>query len=503
MTSVMVSRTLRWYALAGWLGLPLLAGVFSTESAHARPQGPKIFCQVYPTSPACAGRIAGCPTCHALPPPGLNAYGLEIQSRLGSDYEAALPTALAAIETLDSDGDGVDNVHELAQGTAPGDAISAQPPSGAASSYDESFALRRLTVAFCGQSATYAELAALRSAEDQKRVLHEKLTACLTSDYWRREAVPHLADRRIEPVLSMGTCFVPLVDFEKDYDLFTYAMTEGRDARLLLTAQFHVTQGDDGVLGVIDESSGPAQPPATRAGVTCAQSLPLPGAQMGGALGAQNVAPPYRAGMWTTANFIVMQTQGTFLPRVTAAQAYRHWLGFELSGYEGIFDVPDEPRDIDQKNVGQAPCNYCHSTLDPLAYAFAYYPGVPNRRNGVTLGLGIYDRDRIAGFTGVDESITSAWLASPPTPRLFGEPFPLEDETGAESSLVLIARAAAESDAFARNLTLMIVRHAVGGDPEPRDLGEFEQLWRSLQANGYSIDALLHTLIDTAAFGAP
>jgi Protein of unknown function (DUF1585) len=498
----MVTRTTRWSARARHSGFLLLAGLLSSTAAHAKPQGPKIFCAVYPTSPVCAGRIAGCPTCHTLPPPGLNAYGLEISAQLGPDYEADLPAALAAVETLDADGDGVDNLHELAQGTAPGDAISAQPPSGEARPYDESFTLRRLTVAFCGQSATYEELTALRSTDDKKRVLHDKLTACLANDYWRREAVPHLADRRIEPVLSMGTCFLPLVDFEKDYDLFTYAMTEGRDARLLLTAQFHVTREEDGGLTLVDESAGPAQPPATRAGVTCTLSLPLPGAPSG-ALGAQNVAPPYRAGMWTTANFIVMQTQDTFLPRVTAAQAYRHWLGFELSGYEGIFDVTGEPRDIDQKNVDQAPCSYCHSTLDPLAYAFAYYPGVPNQRGGVSLGLGSYDRERIAGITGIDASITAAWLASPPTPRLFGEPFPLEDQTGAESSLVLIARAAAESDAFARNLTLMVFRHAIGGDPEPRDLGEFDQLWRSLKANGYSIDALLHTLVDTAAFGAP
>lgn len=477
-----------------WLASLLALVTLSAGSSLARPLAPQLFCQVYPTAAECSGKIAACTTCHQSQPPLLNDYGMAILPFLRSDFDRSLPAALAAVEQQDSDEDGVDNLYELAAGTEPGSALSVDRGDGQAAAYDLGFAFRRVKIAFCGQSPSYEEVLTFAAAPS-RAAIHAQLDTCLRSAYWRQQALPRMADAKIQPVLSMSNCLVPFYDIETDYNLFRWAMTDGRDVREVLTATYFVLSDDRGELSTADEASFPA----TRMGIRCGAMLPNGRA-------TQNVPTAQRAGMWTSQSFLVSQTQGTLMPRVTAAAAYRNWLGYELARYEGIYPADndvypadDEPRDYDKKGVKAEPCVFCHQTLDPLSYAFAYYAGAPS--GGIPFGG--YGVDRVSTFGDDYAEVKAAWEAKPGVPRLFGAPFPIEAKLSGTSSLVQIARRAADSAAFARHIALLVFRHAVGGDPEPRDWPEFQQLWQGLAANGYSVDALVHALVDSNAFGAP
>jgi hypothetical protein len=211
---------------------------------------------------------------------------------------------------------------------------------------------------------------------------------------------------------------------------------------------------------------------------------------------------PYRAGMLTTANFLLNNTQGTYLPRVSAGIAYRNWIGADIAQYQALYSAPSEPRDIDKKGVKDPVCASCHATLDPLAYAYAYYYGA-----GGPKGFGAYGRDRpevYLGGLGATREIIDDWYNAPPEPYVFGTALGQEYLLPADtSSLVALAAEAAKSDLFARHLALLIFREAVGNEPEPRDAEEFADLWRGLQRDEFSIDSLCHNLVDTMAFGSP
>lgn len=473
----------------------------AASQTSARPQAPQLVCATYPDDPLCAGQTAACTTCHTGPPE-LNPYGLSVAANLDFDepYEHALPAALRAIEDEDPDLDGLINRLELAYGGAPGDPLSAPTlPSEAAleSVYDPEFALRRLSVAFCGRSPSYADVQALRVDPDPRATVHEALDACLASDYWRHEQVPRFADDRIRPIASLGTCEAMMATFEYDYHLFAWALTDGHDARALLTADFHVESNDpeDGDYperAIVDESGGPPGPPLSRAGIACTDVRGISPPTTGG----QPLTREHRAGMVTTQWFMTLNTQASYLPRTTAAAAYRNWLGEDLSLYEGIHPVEHEQLDIDAKGVAEEPCVQCHTTLDPLAYAFAYYWGV-----ALTAGNGTYDRDRPT--TMGSEAAREAWAADPPRPAIFATPLGIEGDYPSGSSLVELAGIAANSDEFARTLAEVVYQHATGGPPEPKDLAEFQAVWRALPDHGYSVDAMIHDLVDTDAFGAP
>jgi hypothetical protein len=481
-----------------------LLGLLVGTAVWAKPPAPSLFCQQYPTAPSCSGQTASCLTCHVAPPE-LNAFGGDVQARLGGSFESSLRPALVAVEGLDSDGDGALNGDEILKGTMPGDASSKPSPVPVSEGknpfyrvgeWDPAFALRRVSSTFCGRSPTYEELQAVKSAPDARALVHQKLTACLKTPFWREEQLPRLADRRIRPLGSAGTCLSMYGNFEWDYYLFTYIMTDGRDARQLLTAQYHVRRLPDGRLEIADESAGTLTAPATRVGLACKDRYGFSPPKVGG----QPLERSKRAGMLTTQWFLWRNTMGALVPRGTAALAYESWLGYQLSLHEGLYPVAFEPRDIDLKNVGRQPCSNCHSTLDPLAYAFSYYWGGVGASAAEYTGS--YGRNRYTLLPDVPSSVKSAWTASPPRPHLFGQPLPLETETSS-SALVELARRAAESDAFARNLAQIFFVYAVGHEPLPEEQAELEQLWRGLRTNNFSVDAMLHALVDTHAFGAP
>ena len=65
------------------------------------------------------------------------------------------------------------------------------------------------------------------------------------------------------------------------------------------------------------------------------------------------------------------------------------------------------------------------------------------------------------------------------------------------------AEVAASSDEFAKATVGDYWKLLLGAAPTPEQSDEFEALWRSLRSDGYSIDALLHRLIDSEAYGVP
>jgi hypothetical protein len=216
--------------------------------------------------------------------------------------------------------------------------------------------------------------------------------------------------------------------------------------------------------------------------------------------------------------------------------------------------VPNEPVDIDKKGVAEARCAGCHSTLDPLAYAFMKYEGIGGFSGGAIPNIPNIPRLPTAGATPTTPAATGAAPAtggiyprpgSTPatggiyptasgTPGATGTPgaggvypsvggfgnysenrgprrIPGWDDAKQQAwllgkpvnSLIEWAKVASESDPFKRTMTETFYLHAFGRKPDPTDLAEFNALWRSLPADGYSANRLLHRLIDTQTFGAP
>jgi hypothetical protein len=224
-------------------------------------------------------------------------------------------------------------------------------------------------------------------------------------------------------------------------------------------ADYHVAQDPDGTLFKVE-------------GV-----IPITDPESGNNDG-QVLAPQYRAGMITTQWFLATNTMFSALPRTTAAQAYRSYLGADIARQQGLRPVDGEPVDVDDKGVDGLVCAQCHSTLDPLSYAFAPYEGL--------LGpAGSYDELRPV-------RLIPDW--SDNTPVLLGQE--VSDVPG-------WAFLAANSDEFARNLADIFFRQGVGRGPLPHEQDEFDVLWIALPADGYSVNRMLHRLIDTDAMGVP
>ena len=78
------------------------------------------------------------------------------------------------------------------------------------------------------------------------------------------------------------------------------------------------------------------------------------------------------------------------MPRTTAAQAYRAYLGLDIARSEGLIPPDDEELiDYDEKGITDPKCSVCHTTLDPLSYPFSRYNGISG------MASGSYDRDRL------------------------------------------------------------------------------------------------------------
>lgn len=435
--------------------------------ADAKPTAPAILCSTFPDSAACVGRVAECATCHtSTDPAAWNAYGLDVLDALDGEFEQDLPRVLASLQTVDSDEDALSNEQELAMGTNPGfddaEAVCESSPSGEIpASYDYQLARRRVGVLYCGRTPSYQQMQEFRESDGDAAALEQRLqdalNECLASDYWRDEGLARIADELIRPVSSVGqdsTIGIKLADYAFDYRLFAYVLTGDRDARELLTADYHVTANEDGELTVVE---GPVQ------------------AEDGN--GDEPLAASQRAGMITTKWFLVINTMFSALPRTTAAQAYRAYLGQDIALQQGILPVAAEPVDVDDKGVDADACAQCHSTLDPLAYAFASYEGIKGSKSG------LFDAERPArDIPGWEDN--QSWL--------LGEPV---------DNVVAWAKVASDSDMFLRNLASLFFRHAMGRRPQPGDEPELQSAFLAMRDDGYSANALIHRLILLPAFG--
>lgn len=467
----------------------LFGGLATPTPAWAKPSAPGLVCQAVPEAADCAGGVPACTLCHdSIEPARWNDFGTALKAQVAgqADFATALQGALKANANADADSDGVSNRDELVHGTAPGKAASqapsAQPGTGAPNprykvdGYDPAFAFRRVMVLYCGQSPSYEEnqrfAAAPNDEASLRQRLHAQLSTCLSSAYWRGEGLARLADKRIRPLkaagpdsnIQIGGMRLVIGDYNYDYRLWSYLLTDDRDMRALLTAQYHVVKAADGSLrevkGVLEKSD--------------------PEALAGGQL----VPDERRAGMLTTQWFLAINTMFSALPRTSAAQAYRSYLGADISSSEGLRPVAGEPLDIDQKGVAEARCANCHSTLDPLSYAFAEYEGI---QISADLKFGAYRPERLA-------ERLPGWNASKQQSMLLNQPV---------ASLVEWGKVAAASDEFKRNMASVFFRHALGREPGASDQTDFQAMWRALPEDGYSANRLIHRLVDSLSFGGP
>ena len=365
-----VHPSFAWRSAAVRWPLLLSAALLSALPSAAKPFAPRTFCSIYSDAPTCSGNVPACMFCHVAPP-DLNVFGLAVHDALPGEIEDTLPDALSLVENLDSDGDGSSNLEEILLGTRPGDpnshtSIDAVPegepnPDYALGSWDPVYAYRRVSIAYCGAPPGFEALEEVRAATDEaagRMLVHAKLSACLASDFWRNTGLMRLADKRIRPLQAVNIDgVIPLADYAWDYRLFVHALTGDRDARDLLLATYHIDPDGNVVNGVIS-------PPE------------------GFDIGGQPLEAERRAGMITTQWFLMIHTMFSELPRTTAAQAYRAYLGHDIAKNEGLLPVDGEPIDIDDRGVDGEACVLCHATLDPLSYAFAYYEGIQGAATG-------------------------------------------------------------------------------------------------------------------------
>jgi hypothetical protein len=474
--------------LASLFGSILAYSAMFSASAQAEATAPAVFCAAHPNAPACSGASIGCDYCHtSTTPPEWNSYGLAVKAALGAgSFDANLAAALAAIASQDSDADGVSNGQELSEGTLPGNASSvlldcdsaAVPP--AARPYDFARAFRRVHVLYCGRSPSFDEVTAFEGLGSDSAARYAKIDAavdaCLHSDYWLGEGLQRLGDVRIRPNKAVGrngtARLVIIGDYEWDYRLWTYVLSGDRDMRELLLATYHVERSADGALvkreGVIPE---PEWAPTAVPNLVSDLIASGRGSPQG-----QPLEPEKRAGMITTSWFIAQNTMFSPLPRTTAAQALRAYLGQDIALGQGLLPVGGEPLDIDQRGVRTPGCSDCHSTLDPLAYAFTWYNGISGRNTGK------YSTTRPAQIEGWTQNVGS----------LLGQP--IRDAQD-------FAKVAVASDLFPRNLATMFLKHAVERTHTSAESGEFEELWRSIPTDGWSANKLIHRIVRSSFFG--
>ena len=467
----------------------------AASRGDAQPPGPTLFCDVYPDAPACSSGDVACTTCHTAPP-ALNVYGEDVAAALAPEeprplhvdlFSDRLAAALAAVEPADSDLDGSANIEEILAGTSPSDPASRPGPDSCQDldgdawyvcGYDPDHAYRRLMVDVCGRSATLSEREAFRQSLDPRAALHEALDACLDSEHWRgiRGRVWNLANAKINPTNAIKAGVdagpIPLADYDDDYAYFVWTQTDGRDTRLLLTGKTFATARYEGGVTTYEEWD----------------RSPTEDFEARGYDRYQAVRREKRAGMLTHRWFLAAHTMFTAVPRTTAAQAYRAYLGHDLARLEGLSPVAGEPVDYDNKAVGAEGCAACHSTLDPLAYPFSRYEGIGNPLNFDNQYE--YNEDRLERFVRSDgEGVVD----TPEQGVIFGEPV---------DDLVAWAEVAANSPSFRRSRVMDYWQLLLGEPPRAEEAAEFGALADSL-ANHWSIEQMLHELIETEAYGAP
>jgi len=454
----------------------LLLALLLPASALARPSAPELFCATYADSPLCASATVACTTCHvAAGPPSRNEFGQDVDAARASGvpFDEALPDALHAVEPLDSDGDGLDNLAEITLGSLPGLDAAIEPecsspqtvfdnPWYRVGEYDPEFALKRVMLDFCGRSPRYEERAAFVEHHDPVGRLSEVLDLCLRSPYWQ-EAQREMAIGVVRPV-GPSTDVNILGNWEWDVRLFMYATSGDRDAADLLSADYFVVEDPplSGRLVPIDEPRDGSE----------AYAQPLPSED--------------RFGLITTRYSLAMRVMFAPMPRTLAAHYYRELLGLDIARSEGLFPIDEAdgaypwpaPLDVDSKGVWQEACAGCHSTLDGLSYPWIRYNGI-DLDGGSTAVL-------VEGRAEDLVPTTDGWI--------FGEPV---------SGPAEWVDAAVRSDAFAEQLTSLYWRALFRREPMSCEADEFDMLWTDFRDGGRNVEDLLRALVLTDTYGTP
>lgn len=467
-----------------------IATLLVSATALGKPVAPATFCEVYPASPACKGGQVTCNYCHDKSelPATWNAYGTAVKGNLlpgaprplsDSDFSKGLPAALAAVEALDSDGDGATNEDEISAGTFPGQSksvpqVGSCPPEPNGDydvcRYDPRYVFRKLHVDFCGRSPTFDQVEAFVALPESSKgaALTDALDACMATEMWRGKdgVLWQIAHRKIRPVGSLKAGedqgLVPIADYYDDYNLFVYTQLDDHDARDVLLADYFVQRT-------------PPAAPGSATKYTRLAELPF----------VETMQAERRAGLLTTRWNLLYNVMFTALPRTAAAQAYRAFLGFDISKQEGLYPIPGEPVDYDARGVKAEACAACHSTLDPLTYPFKNYDGFQGP-------AAEYNPLRLEeNYSGLSPDI----LKTPESGYVLGKPV---------QDLLDWAKVAADSDEFAAATVKDYWKAFIGHPPAPEEAAEFESVWKAFrETDGYSVRKMLHHLILTEAYGVP
>ncbi len=455
------------------LWLLCLVAVLTATEASAYPEAPAVFCENYSQSPFCQPAVPKCILCHQDTPPAHNPFGDALRQELlpgqsrpltAAQFSQALPAALERSGSLDSDGDGQSNLIEIEQGTYPGDADSKSSERVCDESgekdgwqfcqYDPNYVFKKIYLDFCGRSPDYPTYQAFIDTQDKMGALHRVLDYCLDSSFWLGQdgQLWQMAHTKVKPLQGLG-------DYLDDYALFVYLSHDDRDVRELLTADYYVVR-DEGSL---------------RYQIT----------YLAEETRTQRLRREYRAGMLTTWWALVNGVMFSSLPRNAAAHAYREYLGLDISQLQGLYPVAEEPQDYDRAGVQEAECRRCHSTLDALAYPFKNY-------HGLTSDFGTYSTSRIETYFSY---LGPQVLQMPEAGSVLGQPV---------DNLRQWGQVAADSQAFAAKIVLDYWILLVGKPPENYQKDEFKLLWQGLMSvDNYRVEAMLHRLIETNAYGEP
>jgi hypothetical protein len=460
--------------------------MFFSSAAFARAPAASSVCQRYPSAAGCGGGQVSCTLCHTRvdAPPAWNPYGLALKQALGpvssdEEFSRKLGAALDSTVSVDSDGDGASNQEELNAGTLPGDPASVpkKMTSGCDGTsetgtfnvcgYDAAYALRKVMLTVCGRSPTSNELRSLPQTPGTSPAepVVSALDTCVKTEHWRgpEGVLDQLAHPKIRPTNfaeEYGGLGRP--DFAADYALFAFAHIDGHDSRDLLRARYFVQRdvmNGKSVYRQVKESP------------------------------KQLVPEERRAGMVTTRWFLLYNNMFTALPRTAAAQAYRAYLGVDISKNEGLFPVSNEPKDYDRKGIAAPQCAVCHSTLDPLSYPFSRYDGVSGQNFDE---FGRYLPNRLTEFY---DPLIAGVSAMPEKGSVLGKPV---------DSLVQWAEVAANSDQFARSRVLDFWKIFMHRPPQPEESASFQRLVERFKSeHQYAVEPMLRDLVQLEAFGAP
>lgn len=464
------------------------------RGVKAKPSAPEVFCGVYGDSLLCKNGHISCQVCHAETPPGMNPFGQQVAAQLlvgtkrplsHDDFVAGLKDVLLKIGAQDADGDGVSNMDEIKAGYLPGDknhtpaqqTSACDPSKGMQCGYVPENAFKKVSQDFCGQQVSFEELEAFRKKEDQRAAIKEKLASCLDTPFWNGKdgVVWSLANQKIRPAKyaksGADSGAFPIADYYEDYNIFVYSQIDDHDARLVLTAQFFVDRKD-----------------GTPTTYSIRQKETVVGSDLIGNGGFAMVQNEKRAGLATSPWTLAMITMFSVIPRGTAAQIYRSYLGLDIAKQEGLFPARNEPADYDDKGVREAACRQCHETLDALAYPFTRYNGLNFEAGKLTT----YIDDRMKLLSKLEGPRLEL---VPEAGYIFGKRV---------KNLVEWTQVAVNSDQFAKAAVMDYWKLLMGGKPAfPKENAAFDTLWRDFRGKyKYSIERMLHAFVQMEVYGA-